>query len=157
MVFQDFGCYWAHQCILSFDESTKLLIWSLLMFLLSLWYTCFAFFILMMASFTYMDNSLDHILRVALNWWLLSTVLQTLGECIRCSRHSQVKFSWLSYADRFFYLFLKIKNSGFLDSQTMLPGCTASHRALWIPPQCCSAPVSGTHDHDDNHTLIAAF
>ncbi len=38
---QVFLCCWAHQCVLFFSECTKLLIWSLRMFLLSLWWICF--------------------------------------------------------------------------------------------------------------------
>ncbi len=43
-VVQAFLCCWAHQCILFFfSECTKLLIWPLLMFLLSLRWICFDF------------------------------------------------------------------------------------------------------------------
>ncbi len=35
---QAFLCCWAHQCVLFLSECTKLLIWPLLMFLLSLWW-----------------------------------------------------------------------------------------------------------------------
>ncbi len=38
-----FLCCWAHQCVLFFSECSKLLIWPLLMFLLSLWWIRFVF------------------------------------------------------------------------------------------------------------------
>ncbi len=40
-----FLCCWAHQCILFLSECTKLLIWPLLIFLLSLWWICFVLFL----------------------------------------------------------------------------------------------------------------